>query len=248
MCKSKSCSDISYKSALIVDYNELKEFSKQFKLKTSVKCTGVNGCGTPTGSTSTSTSISDDLQEIFDIERTNDFGKLRTSFSAVPALSSHPLPPISSQSLLDTAQYLSGRRGSAPGGIGVYTNSELAAAAAIVFLHGAVASQHQTRRSSFPVERTNGVLINSSNTNNHKYYCGAKFNCPHFGSKVKGRSLEVLMTSLSAKNKLLTRQACSLDSGAEFKQWLLNSKPRRGSVPQEILIESLTNYISNDGL
>ncbi|RWS06104.1 uncharacterized protein B4U79_11900 [Dinothrombium tinctorium] len=247
---SKSHNDLSEMKEMIT-LEELKRFSQEIKIKVkNERCNGVDGCGTPTVSFITTSTSSEDFEDCLSGERSADNfeNNIPTPFSAVPGLSSNPLPPLSSHSLFDTAQYLSGRRGSAPGCIGIYTSCELAAAAALVFLHGAVTSQHQKRRSSFPVERTNGLLINT-NTNNANNKFGAKFNnWSHFGHKVKGRSLEVLMTSLSANNKLLTRQACSLDSGAEFKQWLLNSKPRRASVPQEILIESLTNYISHDGL
>ncbi len=74
---------------------------------------------------------------------------------------------------------------------------------------------------------------------------------------MRGRSLELLVSSLTKNksffpsttnaqhhNKFLRRQACSLDSGADSPalQWFFNGKPRRGSVPQEILIESLSNY------
>ena len=148
-----------------------------------------------------------------------------------------------------------GRRGSAPGCIGVYASCELAAA--LVFLHGAVTSQDQPlRRSSFPADRM-GVSRHSTN-NIHNTTNGAKLSRTYgTGGAMRGRSLEYLVSSLkknksfyhstsSAQHhtKLLRRQACSLDSGADSGalQWFFNSKPRRGSVPQEILIESLSNY------
>lgn len=48
--------------------------------------------------------------------------------------------------------------------------------------------------------------------------------------------------------KFLRRQACSLDSSSECQAWLYAGKPRRGSVPQEVLIESLSKYPSHTGL
>lgn len=51
------------------------------------------------------------------------------------------------------------------------------------------------------------------------------------------------LTLESMKRLIQTgRHAFSLDSNAECKQWLINNKPRRASIPQEILIESIRNY------
>lgn len=51
------------------------------------------------------------------------------------------------------------------------------------------------------------------------------------------------LTMESMKKLIQTgRHAFSLDSNAECKQWLINNKPRRSSIPQEILIESIRNY------
>lgn len=167
------------------------------------------------------------------------------------------------------AQYLSGRRGSAPGCIGVYTSCELAAAL-MLHLQGAVKSH--PRRSSAPVEhiksRKNSNNSSHSHSSGHSYHSERAHNAinqlganrlghHHHGHGARGRSLEVLMSSLTAKTggyygphsagnvhhhgKFLRRQACSLDSSAEGCQQLLYAaKPRRGSVPQEVLIESLS--------
>lgn len=83
---------------------------------------------------------------------------------------------------------------------------------------------------------------------------GAK---PNWPNTMRGRSLELLVSSFVRKKsfyastavaqhhtKLLRRQACSLDSGSNSPSlhWFYNGRPRRGSVPQEILIESLGRY------
>lgn len=149
---------------------------------------------------------------------------------------------------------MTGRRGSAPGCIGLYTSSEIAAAAALVFLHGIVADDDPKRRSSFPADKV-GAAKKLANMNN-----GAKLNWST-ATSLRGRSLEMLVSSLkknkgayassaAVHNKLLRRQACSLDSGADVPnlQWFYNNKPRRGSVPQEILVESLSKYPKHSGL
>jgi len=133
---------------------------------------------------------------------------------------------------------MSGRRGSAPGCIGIYANCEIAAAAALVFLHGAVTSNQsvhqQKRRSSFPVEKPTNIKANNQLIN------GAKL-----PTKIKsGRSLELLMSSLTANNSLLNSQhSCSLDFSNECNRWFFNNQGRRGSASQDIYI---TNYSLDD--
>ncbi|XP_054152985.1 high affinity cAMP-specific 3',5'-cyclic phosphodiesterase 7A-like [Oppia nitens] len=155
-------------------------------------------------------------------------------------------------SYLYDKKHMIGRRGSAPGCIGIYASCELAAA--LVFFHGAVANQDPQRRSSFPAEKVGRHSAHSL----YNISSGAKLNrnTGVYGTgAMRGKSLEYLVSSLkknksfyhsttSAHTKLLRRQACSLDSGADTGalQWFFNNKPRRGSVPQEILIESLANY------
>ena len=166
------------------------------------------------------------------------------------------------------ARYLSGRRGSAPGCIGFYSSCELAAAA-IVLLHaqksaggsantvpaistGAASPQFicksNKRRSSLPMgEMTGPKLVHkmklapSSPMQTAKHVNSATKQAGHL--EFGGKSIEAL------KKLIPSRQAFSLDSHVECnKQFRLNSKPRRGSVPQEILIESLSNYCAHENL
>lgn len=172
----------------------------------------------------------------------------------------------------------------------MYASCELAAAAALVFLQGAIKTH--PRRSSAPVEanksrkNSNNSTHSSHSTHSERAERAERAHNAHNaintrtiqeqGAKVawstggvtgaaRGRSLEVLMTSLTAKTggyygphsaanvhhhgKFLRRQACSLDSSSECQQWLYaGHKPRRGSVPQEVLIESMSKYPSRGDL
>ncbi|XP_053210158.1 uncharacterized protein LOC128393950 [Panonychus citri] len=89
-----------------------------------------------------------------------------------------------------------------------------------------------------------GKLTNRKSPSSY-FHGTAKSSSP----RLKGRSLELLMSSLTAKTKLLTNhQSCSLDSASECRSWLVKREERRGSIPQDILIHSLANYTSANAL
>ncbi|XP_074603272.1 uncharacterized protein LOC141856748 [Brevipalpus obovatus] len=263
-------------------------------------CSGPNGCGTPspphsTQNTPTRLLACSESQELnffqlnppspmdipevkIELDQCDD--GLHCPAGERSSMLPHSLSTLTNPTALGSQlqdnvyPYLKGRRGSAPGCIGVYTNCELAAA--LVLLHGAVSeteaalrsslngqrvhqiahngmfpdspsslsplTKAQKRRSSFPVcdALANGsVTLTKDNSSTASIY--GKQNSPQF----KGRSLELLMSSLTAKSKLLTNQSCSLDS-KERESWI-NREERRGSIPQDILISSLTNYTAAGG-
>lgn len=101
----------------------------------------------------------------------------------------------------------------------------------------------QKRRSSFPVCDSIhngpplGVRCNTSKSN----LLSPNIYGVNGSQRFKGRSLELLMSSLTAKSKLLNNQSCSLDSSGDCGRWV-HREERRGSIPQDILINSLVNY------
>lgn len=140
----------SVDEAVVVDAAELDRLRDEFRLTAHLQhrgsggrqiCDGVHGCGTPS-SGSRQSLLSDCVHDDDDIPGSHPLDaehgvsspdpKDETSFIQLPT----PFAP-----------HYWGRRGSAPGCIGIYASAELAAAA-LVFLQGLT----PPRRSSAPVE------------------------------------------------------------------------------------------------
>lgn len=138
--------------AAVADAAELDRLRNEFRLTAHLQplsrdslrqvCDGVHGCGTPSspGSLLSDPADDDDIPGSHPLEAEHGISspdpKVMDEGSFVQ-LQPHPFAP----------QYW-GRRGSAPGCIGIYASAELAAAA-LVFLQGAL---NPPRRSSAPVE------------------------------------------------------------------------------------------------
>lgn len=131
-----------------MDADELERLRHEFRLTAHLQqkvCDGVHGCGTPSSPGSdlseSSLPVSDDIPGTHPLEEgicSPDQKVLgQSSFLQLPSLAPHPFAP-----------HYWGRRGSAPGCIGIYSSAEMAAAA-LVFLQGAL---NPPRRSSAPVE------------------------------------------------------------------------------------------------
>jgi hypothetical protein len=114
------------------------------------------------------------------------------------------------------------------------------------------------RRSSLPLDELSGPKLmhkmklgpNGSPLQSIKLQStGSKSNATS-GASTGSHHLEFGGKSIEALKKLIpSRQAFSLDSQVECnKQFRMSSKPRRGSVPQEVLIESLSNYCAHEHL
>ncbi|KAI1288463.1 cAMP-specific 3',5'-cyclic phosphodiesterase 7B [Halotydeus destructor] len=112
------------------------------------QCDGIHGCGTPSTISPIAESPTTPLSPKSSSDSTGD--KQPIFIHLEFGTRSHSNLALAHKRSQGAAQYCGGRRGSAPGCIGVYTSCELAAA--LVFLQGAIKSSHQPRRSSAPVD------------------------------------------------------------------------------------------------
>ncbi|CAG2111013.1 unnamed protein product [Medioppia subpectinata] len=197
MKRSHSLNDIK-------DVNEmsLTQFKSLYKPKAK-QC--INGCGTPPNADESNNKTNNKSKVLWDIqtdeeeEEEEDRVQHYAYQSITPNIKSYsfqmPSQPSHGSYFYDK-KHMIGRRGSAPGCIGVYASCELAAA--LVFLHGAVASsQDQQRRSSFPADRAARHSANNIHTNGANKRTGGAFGT---AGALRGRSLEYLVSSLK-KNK-----------------------------------------------
>lgn len=106
----------------------------------------------------------------------------------------------------------------------------------------------EKRRSSFPVAdfSQNCIQITTAKKTPSKTAVTSVTSQSTKLAQSKNCSQQFKELTVESMKKLIQtgRHAFSLDSqsNAECKQWLLNNKPRRSSIPQEILIESIRNY------
>ena len=102
---------------------------------------------------------------------------------------------------------------------------------------------HQKRRSSFPVADYSQNCIQLATSK--KTPPGKNINALTTTNVVTpvNSSQQFKELTMERMKKLIQtgRHAFSLDSNAECKQWLIK-QPRRRSIPQDILIESIRNY------
>lgn len=136
-------------TSIQMDVEELERLRHEFRLTARLQqkvCDGVHGCGTPS-SPESSLSVSPDIPGSHPLEAERGISSPdqkvmgQSSFLQLPGLTPHPFAP-----------HYWGRRGSAPGCIGIYSSAEMAAAA-LAFLQG---SLNPPRRSSAPVQTVAG--------------------------------------------------------------------------------------------
>ena len=140
----------------VVDVSELERLRHEFRLTAHLRpterkqeCDGIHGCGTPSTAGSSQIDLTADGASDCDDDIPG-----RNPLDAEHGFSSPDQKGLSDASFMQLppphpfASHYWGRRGSAPGCIGIYASAELAAAA-LVFLQGTL---NPPRRSSAPVE------------------------------------------------------------------------------------------------